>query len=130
MARMRETSPCLTSNATLVSALKAERPEPQTRSFVRALREAFPEVGGDEPVAFNRVPDGYVIRKESREVDLFEAEATHPLSKRATEDICRLWFDLDGASIRLSLYIVNRFGHVNQVDLEPWYYLLVHGAAA
>lgn len=110
------------SNAALVAALREQHPEIQTRRFLLALRQAFPDVAGDEPINFNRVPDGYVIRKDAREVDIFEAEATHPLGDHAIRDICRLWFDLDSEGIALSLFVVSHFGHINQVDLQAWHY--------
>lgn len=116
------------TNDSIVAALQATYPVICKGRFLEALMEAFPDYAIDAS-RFTRVPDAYAIRVDDREVDLFEVEVTHPLPVHTLRDIAKLWFELDGLSIRLSLYVVSRYGHINAVALQPWYYELNHVAA-
>lgn len=115
------------TNDSIVAALQATYPSVCKGRFLDALMEAFPDYAIDAS-RFTRVPDAYAIRVGDREVDLFEVEVTHPLPVHTLRDIAKLWFELDALAIQLSLYVVSRYGHINAVDLRPWYYELNHVA--
>lgn len=108
------------SNQQLVWALLHQYPEVKAGGFVPALETAFPELF-DDMRWFRRVPDGYTIRPEEREVDLFEIEVTHAIPRSTLLDLGKLRLELDNLDIRLDCCIVNRYGHINQLDLGFWY---------
>lgn len=111
------------TNQQMVAWLTEQYPQVKTGKLAaRAISETFPEL---EDVPFDCVPDGIVIDAEDRRIDLFEAEVTHPIPRSAMWAICDLWVACDNAGIALNLFVVNRYGHVNQMDIAPWYLALL-----
>lgn len=117
------------TNQQLVYALQLQYPEVRTTGLVPALKAAFPEVY-DDLDTFKRYPDGYVIRQSEREVDIFEVEVTHAIPLSTMRDIFVLRGVLDSLDIEMRCYVVNRYGHINELDLSSWYFEVMHGNVA
>jgi hypothetical protein len=118
------------TNQQMVAALREEHPELRTGGkLIRDLEASFPEAL-DDLRWFTRIPDAYAIRQDDREVDVFEVEVTHPIPLSTVRDLTRLWFDLDSMSVKMTCYVVNRYGHINVLDLRSWYYEVNHAEMA
>ena len=118
------------TNAQMVAALRNEHPEIQTGGkLIANLEGAFPGVC-DDLRWFRRIPDAYAIRVEEREVDIFEVEVTHPIPLSTVKDLAGLWFDLDSLDIEMACYVINRYGHINRLDLCAWYPEVNHAEIA
>lgn len=108
------------TNAQLVAALRRQYPQLRTGRPNRAILEAFPQFPL-ELDRFTRIPDAFAIYPDRLRVDLFECEVTHPLSRSLVWDIADLWLALDIWGIEFEVFVVNRYGHINQFDLPKWY---------
>jgi len=109
------------TNDQLVRGLKDQYPQVRSgRGLLDELVAAFPQAHG-APRDLACIPDAWAIYPEDREVDIFEAEVTHPVSRNTMHELARLWFWLDAFNVRMNLYIVSRYGHVNQLDFLPEY---------
>ena len=106
----------------VLEALCAQYPQIRRAGFMKALRGAFPSIVEAELDDFARVPDGFVVRAEDDEVDVFEVEITHPLDDRSMRDFAFFWAALDSLEVGMRLHVVNRYGHINEVDLAAYYY--------
>lgn len=117
----------LKTNAQIVAALTDQYPQIKTRGFLKELRAAFAgrQLRHNCIRGFNRVPDGYVIDAPARRIDLFEAEATHPLPTAALDDYIHLWHDFGCYGVTVNLYVVSRLGHINAVDMSGQYLLMI-----
>jgi hypothetical protein len=113
------------SNQQMVAALKEQYPEVRTGNLAaREITATWPELD-DVEVGF--CPDGVVIDREARRVDVFEVEVTHAIPQSTMWKICDLWVACDAHDIELNLFVVNRYGHIGQVEIGPWYLqLLAH----
>lgn len=104
----------LLDNHQLAQSLCDRFPGVRKDGFRRVIREIAERL--DEDLSdFRRVPDAFVVR--DGDIDVFEVECTHPLPRETLADWCRLWSALDFHGIELALYVVNRYGHINQVNL-------------
>jgi hypothetical protein len=109
------------SNHQMVAVLREHYPELQEGRFVPALAAAFEEFDSDW---FTRMPDAFAIRVPQREVDVIEVEITHPIPHDTMRDLGRLWFELDAIDVLMRLFVMNRYGHINEIDLQAWWYEL------
>lgn len=103
---------------------------PTNQEMVGTLKETIPgfrtgrlqlpwrEVTVDVEIDF--IPDGYVL--EGDRLDLFEVEVTHHIPRSTMQKICQLWQVADNVGYEVNLFVVNRYGHINQLPLEIPYF--------
>ena len=98
--------------------LVCQYPEVRTTGFQKAVNELTKEdFDGPLPVSF--IPDAYAVRPG--EMDLFEVDISHVTSIKKLEDICLFYGRMYSFDVEVRLYMVNQFGHVNEVDLAEYY---------
>ena len=107
------------SHADILAALVEAYPDIQTRRFNRALATVYPP--SVEAPIFRRVPDAFAIYLPAMDVDLFEIEITSGLTPAALADYAALMVDLSFDYVTGRLFVVSRFGHINEIDTRPWY---------
>jgi len=71
--------------------------------------------------AIKRRPDAFAIYPDERRVDFFEVEVTHRMGEAKLYDYAKLVTDMDYYGVELNVYVVNQYGHVNRLDLFPYY---------
>jgi hypothetical protein len=113
--------------------LMAKYPQVKSEGFARAICAA---VGHEDidPEYFRKpvrvVPDGYALSQDERVIDVFEIEILYLLSDRKLEHYAKMMVDLDCYDWTLNVFVVSRHGHINQIDLRPWYYKWLSRAQA
>jgi hypothetical protein len=119
----------VTSGAVL-QALKQTLPEVRSGRWREAVLSAFlfrSRQGGAprDFVAlvngFRYEPDAYATYKSDGGLSFFEIEIYNPMTDEKLEAYGKLVTDLHWHGIALEVYTINRYGHMNQVDLLPHY---------
>lgn len=108
-----------TTHAEIVESLLGTYPRTLAKGFNREIARALP--GVSEPPLTRRVPDAFAFYGGGKMVDIFEVEVTSGLTEAALADYAALVVDLSFYDIEARLFVVNRFGHINEVDTIPWY---------
>ena len=121
--------------------LRGKKPRQAHRSLNKELSERLCEIvpnasrflfrksmvehldGIDEMLWF--VPDAYRLSAEEKTVDIYEVEVTWALTDKKLRQLGELWLLLKTRGWSLRLFVVNRWLHINELDLE-W----VHGKYA
>ena len=67
------------------------------------------------------VCDGYVIDWNERRIDVFEVEDTHRITDKKLAQYAMLAVSLEEYEIMMELFVVNRYGHINKIELMPYY---------
>lgn len=72
--------------------------------------------------AFRRfVPDAYALDRTARELHFFEIEVYNPMTSAKLQAYGRLQTDMAAFGVDFQVLVVNKYGHVNRVDLLPYY---------
>ena len=105
-------------------------PEVQRLRWKQSVLEAYrPLIAEDyEPDEFasyvrelNLVPDAYAMHTHLRELVFFEVEVYSPLSASKLKQYAKFMIDLAGFEIGFAVMVINRHGHINELDLMPHY---------
>lgn len=105
-------------------------PELQRGRWREAVVRAFADNDGDIGMpgelrsmvgALRLEPDAFEIIAEPRELVFFEVEVYNPMSDDKLRSFAKLAIDLDSHGVAFSVQVVNKHGHINEVDLR-WHY--------
>lgn len=134
---MSQTSAVLQSGVLL--ALTNTYPElkrSQWRKDAKALlpiiqeNEGFPndfiDVINDMPL----IPDAFVVNKDDLSILFFEVEIYSPMNQNKLMTYGRLKADLAAFGVCFCVLVVNQYGHINEVDLMPYYAEWLEGVSA
>jgi hypothetical protein len=108
----------------LVQQVLAEVPGSAINDLPAALRALADEIGDPGLARIYFRPDAYRINRETQELELYEVEVTSPITRGKVRQLGDLWFDWDSEGDHdwlPVLFIVDRYGHRNRVDLEDAY---------
>lgn len=114
----------------ILAALRAHAPGLQVGKWRAAARDAFlmasrrggsPRGFADTIARVRMEPDAFVIDKAARSLHFFEIEVYNPMTRAKLQTYARLVTDLDSFEIEFAVYVVNKYGHINPVDLLPHY---------
>ena len=107
----------LTEHDVLIEALclahGAERRRLRPRIKEAFQADGFPRLGV--------VPDAFRIELESRSLDVFEVELSSRLTTEKLNRYAELQVEFDFHEIVFRVFTVNRYGHINQIDLREYY---------
>jgi len=95
--------------AVIASFLFRSRQGGAPRDFVRMVE------------TFRFEPDAFAIYKGEGALSFFEIEIYNPMTDEKLEAYGKLVTDLHFYGIALEVYTINRYGHMNQVDLLHHY---------
>lgn len=70
---------------------------------------------------FTFVPDAYVVGVQDHRLDFFEVEIYNPMTTAKLQAYAVLAINLAYYDIDFSVFVVNKYGHINEVDLLPHY---------
>lgn len=103
--------------------------------FWRTHKALIDELGLDEDEFPQRafLPDAYLFDREHQEIFLFEVEVSCPLTVRKQCDYGWLWFAWDGegeTDWTPRLFVIDRYGHQNELDMCKLYFADVEAVAA
>lgn len=93
-----------------------------TTGFRQAIKRAFPD---DDIRCPNVIPDAYLITDD--QIAAWEVELSSPLAAEKIEQYALLWAEIDatGEDTDFRLYSVDRHACEHEIDLQPFYYLLM-----
>lgn len=74
------------------------------------------------------IPDAYLIDKEERCLHFFEIEIFNPMREAKLDAYGWFATDMAGFGIDFGVYTVNKYGHINRVDLLPYYIRAIRAA--
>ncbi len=127
-----------TLSAPILSALQTQYPEVKTGGWRRAVRaalsehlhrEGIPQDFNEMVEAFRFEPDAYVVNAEEAFVHFFEVEVYNPMTAEKLRSYGRLMIDMEFHGIEFAVLVVNKYGHINTVDLLPYYAESLRAAA-
>ena len=110
-------------------ALIVQYPEIQTAEWKNRVVEFMTpsDEEFDEPGRFAEIvrelpliPDGFVMNSP-KELIFFEVEITSPMSESKLHQYGKFAIDIANFDIGFSVLVVNKYGHINEVDLLPHY---------
>ena len=110
----------------ILSALIQTYPEIKTSNWKASALKSFANREDAESVAsvindVDLLPDGFVIDDDEDGLLFFEVEVHSPMSGDKLRKYGKLAIDLACYEINFSLLTVNKYGHINKVDLLPYY---------
>jgi hypothetical protein len=80
---------------------------------------------------FNKyIPDAFIIDKAEMLLHFFEIEVYNPMTNGKLEAYGWLTTDMAAHGIDFGVYVVNKYGHINRVDLLPHYVRALQRARA
>lgn len=109
--------PMIYTSAQLLDALRCQYPEVQTAG----LRKWVEQTVLDDPPRMPFVPDAFSVIDDAKELHLFEIEVTHPLTAEKGGLIGRFIDEMRDYGWSVYLHIVNRYGHITQMDAATLY---------
>ena len=66
-------------------------------------------------------PDAYVVDRAERDLHFFEIEVYNPMAHDKLLAYGKMQTDMAYYGIDFGVYVVNKYGHINRVDLLPYY---------
>lgn len=73
--------------------------------------------------AFRFEPDAYALDVKAGFLHFFEIEVYNPMTTAKLKAYGRLMMNLNYYGIEFAVLVVNKYGHINTVDLLPYYAL-------
>lgn len=113
-------------------------PDMRRNGFQHSIRQLWaglypdPE-DADEVPTIQALPDAFRLDRENQDILIYEVEVTNPLSAFKLYEYGRYWsdWDCDDAHEWLPrLFVVNRYGHIGEIDLVRVYHDVVLKADA
>jgi hypothetical protein len=119
----------------LIRSLIESDPRMCRNGFWRAHRELTDELGfglDDFPPDRPFLPDAYLFDRDNQEILLFEVEVSCPLTAQKIAAYGWFWFEWDGEGSTdwlPRLFVVDRYGHRNELNMAELYFADVRDAA-
>ena len=112
----------------VLSALLDSYPEVKTANWKTDALKEFSQHEDSGPLSdvlseMNYLPDAFSIHKENDllEMTFFEVEIHSPMAGDKLRSYGKFAIDLGYYDVQFSLMTVNKYGHINEVDLLPYY---------
>ncbi len=110
----------------VLEALTTTYPEIQRLDWKSTTFEAFIGDEDEDEIfglleAIKFIPDGYVVDPKERELYFFEVEIHSPMSGEKLRTYGKMAIDLAYYDINFVVMTINKYGHIQAVDLLPYY---------
>ena len=66
-------------------------------------------------------PDAYIVDRAERDLHFFEIEVYNPMAHDKLLAYGKMQTDMAYYGIDFGVYVANKYGHINRVDLLPYY---------
>lgn len=114
----------------MMKLLIEQTPGIQTKRWRQTVVQAFAGadcLDGDEDdfhdavYSLRQLPDAFVVNRDQQFVHFFEVEITSPMSRAKLHSYAQMVAVFDYYHIEFAVFSVNQYGHINLVDLLPYY---------
>lgn len=97
------------------------RPHVLATFLMRSRRDGMPRAFSEMVRDFRMEPDAYVVNSDEGFVHFFEVEVFNPMEDRKLDAYAKLQIDFAAFGVDFQVLVVNKYGHINTVDLLPYY---------